>query len=503
MVARAQIPADERLVVTLVLRRRALLPEAFIREPQTLSSSELTESYGADPDDADLVAKVLGRFGFDILETDLRSRRIRAEADAETIERAFGSTLFCHVPEDSGSSAEVSYRCREGELQLPAELADVVTAVLGVDNRPQARPSLQLASAATGLVAYTPPELARIYNFPEDVSGAGQRLAILELGGGYSISELQNYFAQLGVAAPTVRSVSVDGASNAPQGTPNGPDGEVLLDIEVAGAMANGAEVIVYFAPNTDQGFLDAVSKAIHASPAPTALSISWGAPEYEWTDQAVNAMNEVFADAAALGVTVIAAAGDDGSSNGGLFWESGVNFPASSQLVLACGGTTLYADPSSGAVSSETVWNAGSSGATGGGISDLFLRPTWQSTVSVPGGGRMRGLPDVSAVADSGTGYIVLVDGVLTVLGGTSAVAPLWAALVCRLVESLGRPLGLLQPLIYPESFGQSAAPAFRDITQGSNGAYQAAAGWDACTGLGVPNGEALLDHLRQQIQT
>jgi kumamolisin len=503
MVAGAHIPADERLGVTLVLRRRAQLPEALIRGHQTLSSSELAEAYGAHPEDAALAAQVLGRFGFDIVETDLRSRRIRAEADAKTIEQAFGSALFYHVPEDSGPSAEVSYRCREGELRLPSELAGVVTAVLGLDNRPQARPSLQLASAATGLVAYTPTELARIYNFPAQTSGAGQRLAILELGGGYSSSELQKYFAQLGIAAPTIRSVSVDGAGNAPEGTPNGPDGEVVLDIEVAGAMANGAEVIVYFAPNTDQGFLDAVSKAIHASPAPTALSISWGAPEYEWTDQAVNSMNEAFADAAALGVTVIAAAGDDGSSNGGPFWQSGVNFPASSQLVLACGGTKLYADPSTGAVSSETVWNAGSSGATGGGVSDLFLRPRWQAAVSVPGGGRMRGVPDVSAVADSATGYIVLVDGVMTVLGGTSAVAPLWAALVCRLVESLGSPLGLLQPLIYPQSFGQSSAPAFRDITQGSNGAYQAAAGWDACTGLGVPNGEALLEHLRQQIHT
>ena len=107
------------------------------------------------------------------------------------------------------------------------------------------------------------------------------------------------------------------------------------------------------------------------------------------------------------------------------------------------------------------------------------------------PGG---RGVPDVSAVADPQTGYQVRVDGQDTVIGGTSAVAPLWAALVARLAQSTGKPLGLVQPLLYDSVAAGAVAEGFRDITVGDNGAYRAAAGWDACTGLGVPNGTQLL---------
>lgn len=171
------------------------------------------------------------------------------------------------------------------------------------------------------------------------------------------------------------------------------------------------------------------------------------------------------------------------------------MDFPASSPYVLATGGTSLRADPATGVVQSETVWND-SQGSTGGGVSDVFPRPAWQAHVDVPHAGR--GVPDVSAVADPATGYQVLVDNQPAVIGGTSAVAPLWAALVARLAESLGRPLGLLQPLVYPRTPGSTAYPGFRDITIGNNGAYKAGKGWDAATGLGVPDGTELLAHLR-----
>lgn len=207
--------------------------------------------------------------------------------------------------------------------------------------------------------------------------------------------------------------------------------------------------------------------------------------------------MNQTFGDAAALGITVTAAAGDSGSSDGVSGGKAHVDFPASSPYVLGAGGTSLRADPTTGVVQSETVWND-SEGATGGGVSDVFSKPAWQSHVAVPRAGR--GVPDVSAVADPATGYRVLVDGQFAVLGGTSAVAPLWAALVARLVESRGRPLGLLQPLVYPTVAGQTAYPGFRDITVGNNGAYEAGKGWDTATGLGVPDGAALLAHLRGQ---
>jgi len=241
----------------------------------------------------------------------------------------------------------------------------------------------------------------------------------------------------------------------------------------------------------------------VHADPTPTAVSISWGQSEDEWTRQAMTAMDDAMADAAALGVTVCVAAGDDGSRDNESDGQAHVDFPASSPHALACGGTTLHADGDTGTVTSETVWFHGiGRGGTGGGVSDVFDRPAWQDGVGVPGdadtGQAGRGVPDVAADADPATGYRVRVDGTDMVIGGTSAVAPLWAALACRLAEALGRPPGLLQPQVYAGISAGDPAPGFRDVTTGSNGAYQAGPGWDPCTGLGVPDGAALLTRLR-----
>ncbi len=287
--------------------------------------------------------------------------------------------------------------------------------------------------------------------------------------------------------------VGVDGAENAPGKDPSGADGEVLLDIEVVGGLASGADILVYFAPNTDAGFVDAVANAAHATPTPTAISISWGQSEDQWTEQARTALDDAMQDAAALGVTVTAAAGDNGSSDGSSDGSNHADFPASSPHALACGGTSLRATATT--VLSETVWNNGAGGgATGGGVSDVFALPDWQADSGVPtatGGMGGRGVPDVAANADPETGYQVLVDGTRAVYGGTSAVAPLWGALIARLAQSIGTPLGLIQPRLYGLESG------FRDVTSGDNGAFAAKAGWDACTGLGSPDGAELLSAL------
>jgi kumamolisin len=244
----------------------------------------------------------------------------------------------------------------------------------------------------------------------------------------------------------------------------------------------------------------------VHADPTPAAVSISWGQNEDEWTAQARTAMDDAMADAAALGVTVCAASGDDGSTDNATDGQAHVDFPASSPHALACGGTTLRADPASGTVSSETVWFHGAGqGGTGGGVSAAFPVPAWQAGAGVPGdadtGRPGRGVPDVAADADPSTGYEVRVDGTDIVIGGTSAVSPLWSALTCRLAEALGQRPGLLQPLLYA-GVGAGQVPAgFRDVTSGSNGAYAAGPGWDPCTGLGVPDGEALLARLRSTL--
>ncbi|MGB6944165.1 MAG: S53 family peptidase [Bryobacteraceae bacterium] len=351
-----------------------------------------------------------------------------------------------------------------------------------------------MTASPAAAVSYTPRQVAEFYQFPANVDGTGQTVGILELGGGYKPADLKTYFSSLGVKEPTVASVSVDKAKNKPTNA-NSADGEVLLDIEVVGAVAPGAKVVVYFAPNTSQGFQDALTTAIHDSAHhPSVISISWGSAESTWTAQAMTAFDSAAQDAAALGVTICAASGDSGSSDGVSGGGNHVDFPASSPHILACGGTSLRT--ANGAITSETAWNDGSQGgASGGGFSNQFPLPSFQSGADIqPPTGGGRGVPDVCGDADPETGYSVLVDGQSLVIGGTSAVAPLWSGLIALLNQSLGKPLGFLQPVIYalPKS-----ADAFRDITSGSNGAFSAGPGWDAVTGLGSPSGDNLLTAL------
>ncbi len=495
--ARPAGPADptERIELTLVTRRVASLPGRSV----LLSREELRSSYGGSPADHDLVADVLTDLdpAIEITGSDPGSRRMTVAGPAGVLADVFGAELSM-VTSPGPDGAPVTYRHRTGALRLPAALDGIVIAVLGLDNRPQAAPRFRLAAAAAA-VSYTPPQVATIYQFPTDTEGTGQTAGIIELGGGFAASDLDTYFSGLGIATPSVTAVGVDGATNVAGQAPQGADIEVLLDIEVLGSIAPGTAQFVYFAPNTDQGFVDAVTTAVQATPTPDAVSISWGGPESSWTAQAMTALDEAIADGVALGVTVCVAAGDSGSSDGVSDGQPHVGFPASSPHALACGGTSLQADVSTGLVTSEAVWND-ASGATGGGVSVQFPLPTWQATAGVPaapGGGTGRGVPDVAGNADPDTGYQTFIDGQQQVVGGTSAVAPLWAALTCRLVQALGKPLGLAQTALYQGVEPGVPVAGLRDITQGNNGAYSAGPGWDACSGLGVPEGTALLTRL------
>jgi len=488
--------------LTLVTRRSAMLPRDAAGVPVRLSRAELQQRYGSDPADHELVARVLGSLepAVEVIASDPGTRRMTIGGPASALARVFGTELTL-VTSPGPDGEPVTHRYRSGSLAVPAELAGVVEAVLGLDTRPQARPHLRFADPAASAVSYTPTQVASLYQFPPGTDGTGTTIAIVELGGGYSAADLSNYFASLGIRVPSVTAVGVDGASNVAGQDPQGADGEVLLDIEVAGAIAPGARQVVYFAPNTDQGFVDAVTTAVHAAPTPAAVSISWGGPESGWTAQSMTALDQAIADGVALGVTVTAAAGDNGSSDGVSDGQPHTDFPASSPHALACGGTSLAADSSTGVIGSETVWNdSAGGGATGGGVSVTFPLPAWQATAGVPAspsGSPGRGVPDVAGNADPATGYQVLVDGQRTVIGGTSAVAPLLAALTARLAQATGKPLGLLQPSLYSGARPGQPVADIRDITSGGNGAYSAGPGWDACTGLGVPIGSALLQAL------
>ncbi|VVB55276.1 Subtilase family protein [uncultured archaeon] len=332
---------------------------------------------------------------------------------------------------------------------------------------------------------FTPKQLAAFYGFPPNTTGIGKKVAVIELGGAYNQGDLDTYFKSLGLTVKPVVFHSIDGGQNTSDG-PDGADGEVMLDLCVIGAMAPGVEMHCYTAPNTDQGFLDAINQAI--TDKMDCISISWGAPEDQWSGPIVTAFNAAFQKAGAAGITVTVAAGDNGSTDGEI--GNHVDFPASSPFVLACGGTSVL----SVSPVNEVVWNDGSAGgATGGGVSGVLGLPTWQSKANVPGG-RARGVPDVAGNADPNTGWIIMIDGQQYVIGGTSAVAPMWAALAACLSQVVGN-VGFLNPFLYNQ--GGWA----RDIVSGNNGTYTSRVGWDACTGNGVPIGTKLLAMLQPTV--
>ncbi|HKN07161.1 MAG TPA: S53 family peptidase [Thermoplasmata archaeon] len=498
----APLEQDDRVDVTILLRRR----DAALRYPDVarlarrapsergyLTRETFVQYHGADPKDIDRVSAFARSQGLEVGRPSIGARTVRVAGPAGVVGPLFGASL------ERWSFPGGSFRGRTGYLSLPKELEGIAVGVFGLDNRPQARTHfVRHKTFAASDVAYTPPTVAAAYDFPTGTDGSGETIGLLELGGGFSASDLTSYFGQLGVPAPNVTVVSVDGAGNAPTGNPDGPDGEVELDIEVAGSVAPGARVVVYFAPNTDRGFLDGLNEALHdTANRPSVVSISWGSPESSWTAQARAALNGACEDAATMGVSVLVAAGDNGASDGVSSGALNVDFPASSPFATACGGTRLLLK--GGKIESEVVWNelAIGEGATGGGVSTAFPLPSFQLSANVPkaqNGFVGRGVPDVAGDADPASGYSVRVDGTDTVIGGTSAVAPLWAALLARINQSLGVPAGYVNPLLY-SSVG---AATFHDVTSGNNDGFSAGPGWDPCTGWGTPDGSRLLQVLR-----
>jgi kumamolisin len=503
----------KKFTVSVIVKRKAPLTTANRLGKQRLTRAQYRQQHGADPAALKLVQSFAKEFGLAITPDPASAARrtIQLTGTVDAMQKAFGVTLH-HITQEGAT-----YRIREGSITLPTPLIGPVEAVLGLDNRPQARPHFRIASqpgdrsaraAQAGGIAkphflaantsYTPVQVAELYQFPTGATAAGQTIGIIELGGGYKTADLTAYFKTLGQKAPSVTAVSVDGGKNSPT-TPDGADGEVMLDIEVAGAVAPGAKIVVYFTPNTDQGFIDAITTAVHdTANNPSVISISWGGPESSWTTQSLNALDAACQSAAALGITITVASGDSGSTDGVSDGQNHVDFPASSPHVLACGGTQL--EGSGSTISSEVVWNelAGNEGATGGGVSDFFALPSWQASANVPastGSGGGRGVPDVSGDADPSTGYTIRVDGQTMVIGGTSAVAPLWAGLIAVANAQNGKSAGFLQPTLY----AAKGKAAFRDITSGTNYSgspvgFTAGPGWDACTGLGSPIGTKLI---------
>ena len=514
----ASVRTDREITVVLSLRwsqEANLCPlkslgTSPVHERTHLSVKQAKGVFSPDPADVNAVRRFARSYHLRCRAHSLGGAFMRLSGTVGRFNRAFGVKLT-HWAEKAYSSA---YQGHDEEVTLPADLEGIVTGVFGLDTHPAARrPSRLTHGMSSGSI--TPPpvtsstrkpaEFADLYKFPRNTSGNGECIGLLEFGGGFRLRELKSYFKSIGMKAPTLIVREVSPGANRPQGKQGtlNPDSEVYLDIEVAASMAPDAKIVVYFGDNTMQGWLTTLQAAIlDEVHDPSVISISWGQAEQEWSPQALTEIDKLFQLAAHRGITTCCSSGDRGISEASSRPFT-VAFPASSPHVLACGGTRLAVKTSGSR--NETVWNQWRQFrlASGGGVSDVFPLPPHQNQANVPlrrSHEPGRGIPDVAANASSDTGYLIEADGTPMSLGGTSAVAPLWAALIARLNEAMGMRVGFLTPLLY--TMNAAGAGAVSDITEGYNGSTRAAGfrarpGWDACTGLGSPNGEKLLQLL------
>jgi kumamolisin len=530
---------NERVELTLKLRRKAPLPPVTGRPAVPMSRQEAAAKFGATDNDIAKVRAVMQQSGVEVLSEDPASRSVQVAGTIKVLEEVFQVKLFEY------SHATGNYRGRTGMVHVPSELDGIITAVYGLDNRQvihrrrRVRPagrSFPLTAAATAPRGFIPAKLAEVYDFPAG-DAKGEVIGILEFGGGFLTHDLDIYCKTVGVPTPTVKPVSVD---RSPTNTDDDAAGEVMLDIEVIAGACPGATQVVYFGSTKfdEKAWIDTLGKAIHDQDNnPYILSISWGSSEDSdvWQEGTIAHVNDAFQEAAMMGITICVAAGDDGSADetddgtspGELDGTAHVDFPSSSPFVLAVGGTDLRLSDGG---STETTWKdgngrrfippsgTGSGGSTGGGVSSMFPRPTFQSGITIksvnPGAIVGRVVPDVAAHAESdgrSTGYFWVLDGHGGPNGGTSAAAPLWAALIARINAVLqeekgsGKRVGYLTPVLYQTGADGKpiGASACKDIVSGDNisaaiGGYRAGPGYDAVTGWGSPIGSKLLDALR-----
>ncbi|WP_181183422.1 protease pro-enzyme activation domain-containing protein [Mesorhizobium sp. CU2] len=523
---------DPQRLITLTLKLRApKLPGVNELPARPLSPAEFSDRYGASPSDVQLAEKTLSSFGLkvDVILNGGRSMQVSGPASA--VEAAFRPNIGIYHTARQGE-----YLGREGTIQVPSQLNGVVTAVLGLDQRQMAnRKSIQRKAAAKQVKTIGPltaSDLEQRYNFPPG-SASGQTVAIAEFAvpdennqmvpPTYFPEEVTAFCRQEGRATPNIKIVPVNVAplteaqlkalDPSQQQLSADLSGEVMMDIEIVAALCPGADVVVYFASFDEKGWVDLLDQVAQGSPSvPVSLSISWGSPEdsSDWSEGGISAISEGLQAAAMLGITICVSSGDDGSGDGSSAPGAHVDFPAVSPFVLAVGGTMLNGKD-------EVVWweapgrrTGKGGGAGGGGVSTRFPRPSWQ-TVKInslnAGGIDGRVIPDVSALAGPPF-YSLILPGGMRWNGGTSASAPLWAALIARMAGALpaSKRQRFLTPLLYgPGANGNPLGQGgCRDILVGQNAShplpgkgYAAIAGFDAASGWGVPDGQKLLRSL------
>jgi kumamolisin len=530
-----------------LVQRAKKLPYQLPKDRKYFTDEEYNKVYGADLADLQHIVKWAKEKSLRLIMQDQAQKKVELEGRIADINTAFGIELNDYDHPTFGH-----FRGRSGKVSVPENLLGVIDGVFGLDTRPIGHPRLRRSTlapvkwvaiapperlvngSAKAIAAKTatnpfpgsffPPEVASLYHYPPATDGSGENIAVFAFNGppspdprgGYDLTALNNYFTKvLGQKAPQIQDVVISGPGNDP-----GPDtevsdnngdstGEVMLDMCVVGSVAPGAKIFMYFTEFSGKGWVNALTDAIAGKNNISVISVSYGNPEKDpqtaWTSMGIRVVNKAFQGAVSKGITICVSSGDDGSDDGGGKTIE-VDFPASSPYVLGVGGTKLVA--AAGSITSETVWNEEMQdlGAGGGGVSVVFTKPVWQNGVTVPVSAAPphvvgRGVPDVSAVGDPETGVVVMhIDGKkIESIGGTSASAPLWGSLITRINQSMGARCGYLNPLLYTKF----SAGVLRDITVGNNGGYSAAKGWDACTGLGSPDGNKLLSALSGKSKT
>ncbi|MGH6925614.1 MAG: S53 family peptidase [Propylenella sp.] len=431
------------------------------------------------------VRRFAAEHALSVHKVDCTRRSVALTGMVDKVAAAFGTTIRSY--EHKGKH----FLGRSGALTVPGDLAPWTRAVLGLDQRLLG--CLMAQSGSSGSAGLWPTELAALYGVPLDTDAAGQCVGIVALGGGYQEGDFAAAAAGMGRSMPEVVERSVGGAVHQWEGG-SPADEELALDLQVLAGLVPGARIVIYFAGNHIENVAAAIQEAVFDNiNSPKVLTFSWGSAEKFWHADIRQATEAALADAVRLGVTVVVAAGDLLATGGLLDGRAHVFYPASSPYVLACGGTRPSISTSG--LESEEVWNDGGTG-TGGGISEIFPVPSFQSNVVLPasanGGGRGRGVPDVAAAAAGNPGYRVVLGGREIVKDGTSAVAPLWAGLIALANARRGTPVGFVNPQLYADP------TLFRPVVAGNNRVngvgYDAGLGWNACTGLGTPKGAEVL---------
>jgi subtilase family serine protease len=486
------------IAVTLKLRNTTQLGHfvAAASTPGTaayghyLTAAQFDAAYAPTQAQVDTVAAYLRSKGLSVTRVSGNRESLDVTGTTAKIQGAFGTTESTY----QDPYAHRDFYANDHAVVLPSNIAGLVASVAGLDDHTVRTPELVRKANVTPHSTpsgVSPSQIDTAYRINQTgENGSGETVALWEFDG-YQSSDLTTYNSQYGLSGPAATTVSVDGAdydSNPGQG-----EGEVELDSEVVRAVAPQATQLVYEAPNSDQGEID-IANAIVTADKVSVISISWGSCEQDTTPSVMTAVNNTFEQAAAEGISIYSAAGDSGSRDcTGSTSGSGVkavDFPGSSVYDTSVGGTTLTT-ASNGTYESESAWDT-----SGGGVSTLYSRPSWQ-----PGTGTMRTVPDVASNADPNSGYAIYTGGSWEQIGGTSAAAPLWSGFTAlyneKAAASSKANLGFADPAIYTVGEGSSYSSAMHDVTTGANQDYSAGVGYDEVTGWGSPVADGLMTAL------